>query len=161
LNPFDFPWVVKLAAFVNSLIVWIFAAGLYYENITCLFRAMGILASARQATSSNQSILGTNLNLGTALAMALIITTVMLAVPLFANGWFNNHTFSGMTFHSLIISNPFKGMTAGGVSDALWITCQFFPLSFMFYCVVARIFFQVSLGAIVWTVTTIVRFLVG
>jgi hypothetical protein len=122
---------------------------------------MGFLAAARQATSSNQSVLGTNLSLGCALAMAIAITTVMLAIPLYALGWFDSHSVGGASIFTYVFSNPFRGVTASGVAAALWITVQFFPLSFMVSCTLARISFMASLNAVMWSTVTIVRFLVG
>ena len=161
LNPFHLAWVASLAAFVRSLVFWICGASLLYGNCDVLLKALQSLGATRQASASGQSVLGTNANLATALIMAAVITLVMLGVPYFALNWYVNHTALGISFQNLVSGNPFQNGAASAVAQSVWMADQFFPLSWMVSCVVSGITFRVALGAVIWTVQTVTRFLVG
>ena len=156
LNPFHMGWVVSLAAFVRNLVSWIFAVGLVHRNATLLITAIQSLGSTRQASASGQAILGVNANLATALICAGLITAAMLAVPVYFSDWFNaNNLFS------VITNNPFHNVSGGTVANSIWMADQFFPLSYMIWCVVTGILFKVNLAPVIWLVQTVTRFLVG
>ena len=156
LNPFHVEWVVSLAAFVRNLVAWIFAAGLLYRNASLLIAAIESLGATRQASASGQAILGVNANLATALVCAGLITAAMLAVPVYFSDWFNaNNLFS------VITNNPFHNVSGGTVANSIWMADQFFPLSYMIWCVVTGILFKLNLAPVIWLVQTVTRFLVG
>ena len=156
LNPFSQSWVVDLAAFVRSLVMWICAAGLYYANITCLLDAIQKLFMFRQTQTAGEEFMGTNVNTLSCLIVAGTITTLTLAIPAYATSW-----FGAANITSVVMSSPFHGFAANAVGCALWMVDQFFPLAFMVYCVLAQIAFRAGLMPIMWFVGTVIRFLVG
>ena len=156
LNPFHMEWVVSLAAFVRNLVAWIFAAGLVYRNASGLISAIQSLGATRQASASGQAILGVNANLATALICAGLITATMLAVPVYFTDW-----FSANNLFSVITNNPFHNASGGTLANSIWMADQFFPLSYMVWCVVTGILFKLNLAPVIWLVQTITRFLVG
>jgi hypothetical protein len=155
LNPFHVSWVNDLATFVRSLIAWIFTCGLYYRNWKLLNDQYRGQAATRQATTSGQTVLGNNANIASCIICAGLITTVMLALPIFASGWF------GVVLPISHLANPFSGSLAGTVATSVWMVDKFFPLAFMVYCVFNGIIFQVSISAVVWVTNTLTRFIVG
>lgn len=156
LNPFDRPWVVKIATFMRNLIAWICVASLIYKNVTTLLDSVKILAMSRQAQSAGTSVLGNNANTLIAAAMAILITGVCLAVPLYAANWFGA---SGVI--SMVTATPFHTTSAAAVGTSIWMVDQFFPLAFMVWCVLVGIGFRAGLTAVCYGTMTVTRFLVG
>ena len=130
-------------------------------NTSALLSTLQAQGSIRQASASGQSILGNNLNLVTAILMAVLITAVMLAVPIYALGWLSSHGVFGQGFITFLAGNPFKSSQANGVGGALYITDQFFPLSFIAFAAVAGIGFKAGMNLNVWLTNTVARHLVG
>lgn len=151
MNPFHLPWVVSLAAFVRNFIGWFCAVSLTSANIYMLLNSVNVLASSKQA-SGNSAIPG--INSGVAVAMAIAITGVCLALPMYASDWFGA---SGLL--NTITSHPFKGPVAAPVGVSIYIADQFFPIAFMVWCVMVGIGFRASLTAICYSCMTIIRFL--
>jgi hypothetical protein len=161
LNPFHVSWVVALAAFTRFFITWALVALLMMVNTSALLSTLQAQGSIRQASASGQSVLGNNLNLVTAILMAVLITAVMLAVPIYALGWLSSHGVFGQGFITFLAGNPFKSSQANGVGGALYITDQFFPLSFIAFAAVAGIGFKAGMNLNVWLTNTVARHLVG
>jgi hypothetical protein len=161
LNPFHQSWVVALAAFTRFFITWALVASLMMVNTSALLSTLQAQGSIRQASASGQSILGNNLNLVTAILMAVLITAVMLAVPIYALGWLSSHGVFGQGFITFLAGNPFKSSQANGVGAAIYITDQFFPLSFIAFAAVAGVGFKAGMNLNVWLTNTVSRHLVG
>jgi hypothetical protein len=166
LNPFHVDWVVALAGFFRSVLVWISASSLYLFNITTLAAAVFAQGGIQQARYPKMSTLADGLAKVTpggvwavSIAVAVAITTLMLAIPLVAVAWFTTSAHGSL--YGILTVNPFHGVHGGPLGQSIYIVDQFFPIAFMFYCITARIFFTAILGGAVWVCNICIRFLVS
>jgi hypothetical protein len=150
LNPMHLAWVAALAAFMRSAIKWVCFVSMLGVNSASLLQALNNLGAARQTESPVRLPL---VGVATALVSAGIITSAMLAVPLFAAVKF-------IGYLSVMATNPFAG-ASGILAVSVWLADQFFPLAVIVSCAVAIYTFRILLSSIVWGVQTIIRFVVA
>lgn len=147
-------WIASL-----SRTMWKWALTVFYV-IACwkvLQSHIQSATAARQATSSGESIAGTNLATPIALAMASAITITLAAIPALASMITDGAVLQVMGF------NPFSVIhSAGGhAASAVGLADGFFPLDLCVFYVASYIGFAVTVSKVYAVATTVVRFYVG
>jgi len=140
----------NVAAVCKTMLTWFVTACYMLGCIMVVKEAMYAAAASNQAQAASSTPF---ISSGTALVMAGAITVALAAIPaLLAT------QVGGVV--SVIAGSPFSG-AGGPMGMAIGLANAFIPLDLIITDVLLYIGFRVTVGALFWVSTTVVRFLVG
>jgi len=152
LDPLSVSEIAVAAATIRGLLVWALYGVLLMQGWRVTDSYMKAATSARQATTAGTSVLGSNVNVGSAAAMAAVITVVILAIPALGLAFLSSSGV-GTYFVAANFSSGF-GVWWGYADNYVPVTVMLGTLS-------SWIAFRFAFGAVYVSVTTAIRFLVG
>lgn len=155
LNPFSNTSIAAIGGWMKTVFTWLVVYGYGKMAWDSIETYLASSAGANQARTSGQTVLGTNLNAPSALAMAAVITIALGAIP----GAFVAY-LSSTHFLDTILLNPFAGV-APAVATGVGMINQVFPVDVAVGASVSYLIFRMSLGGLYFVATSIVRWAVG
>jgi len=150
LNPLQGQFA-GIASFIRNFILWCVTLAYIGFVISHTMETMRAVAAARQASAASAT---PGISSGTALAMAAAITVAVATIPALLVA-----TLNGGLLTTLGVS-PFAGAT-GAIGMGIALANAYIPLDSILTYATAGLAFQLSIGALFWVATTVIRFLVG
>jgi len=147
----DTDFADKVTVF-RSITVWALAGLLLMAAWRVTEDYMKAGAQVRQATTAGTSFMGFNVNTGSALTMATLITTALLAIPAVGMAYIS---FAGIS--STFVASNF---TAG--FGSWWgYANNFLPVDMMVGTAMSYLAFRFAFGTVFAVVSTVIRYMVG
>jgi len=156
LNPLANEGIAVIASGTRSILVWLITCVYFIALWQCFDTKMSDVTKARQASTAGTTVLGENVNAVSATLMATAITVAALAIPGFMVAWWSDHG----SVSSFLSAGPLSGVT-GIFAHSIALANAFIPLDVIIADVVGYMVFRVSCTSLYFTVSTIIRYLVG
>ena len=156
-NPYHQESLAAIAAWVRSAFTWFICIGALVVAWGVLEQYLVAQGSLRQATTAGETVLGTNVNAGSALAMAIVITLVLVALPLPFIAWLATGSYV-----TNAIVNPFSGgLVTGPVADGIMLLNGCFPIDLAFYVGIYLLVYRMGIGVWYFVAAAVVRACTG
>lgn len=140
---------------LRQILAWATIVGLFIANWRTTYDRIRDVLASEQAYTAGTSVLGTNVNYASSLAMAAAIFALVTAIPTFAVA-----VLSGEVSLYVSLGGPLA-MLSSGLSWGYSFLDQYIPLATVVSAVVSRLLFNVAIDSLAGVLITIKLFLVG
>jgi len=155
VNPMHLQGMADVAAWIRGAFTFLMAVFCFRDAWLAVEGYLKASGSVRQASTAGDAVLGNNLNLISAQAMAIAITGVLAALPALFITWL------GTTNYVATISSGLVGDAPGPVASGLSLVNSFLPVDYIVTGYVGVLVFRMQVGGLWWVVSTAVRHLTG
>lgn len=133
---------------------WAVIMLLIIANYKVLVKAVKTTMLVPQATTSGETLLGTNINAASAIIMAGAIVAVVASLPtVFASGVLDN-------IGKIAIGNPLQGAESG-IGKAYGFACHYFPIGTFITALLNHFGFRIAIDSAETVCMGIIKFLTG
>jgi hypothetical protein len=153
-NPASNPLIANAASAAKTVIAWLVSVVYGFGCVTVMEKYLTQIGSIRQTAAPPVSVFGWEIGPALAMPLAVVITGIIAALPVFAIQWVNGN----MNFLS---DNPFAGYTSNGFGMAAYLVAYFLPVGVILGHLVSYIVFRTQIAGIWVGVCTAVRYIVG
>lgn len=139
----------------RSVVAWVIALGLLLVNWNTIYKASATAFLVPQSRTSGTEIMGTNINMTSAFAMAALIVGVVASLPTIAIGWLLDDVHLLALFASGGKGGGLTSMSAFSFAD------HYFPIGMLVSALTNHVLVRMTLQPIALTICASIKFFVG